>query len=168
MKILAYLAVILAFVSCSREKAADPARVVALGERATAGALIYNAFETQWAVSLPDKPNPRVPTNRFLLVHLTIVNSSAAPVTIPSLSVVDDSGEVYNELTNGTGVPNWMGILHTVKPADSEQGNVLFDAPPKHYKLKVTGESEDKFAYIDMPLNFAPENPKPTDPGVQP
>ncbi len=165
MKALVVCAAILALCSCSREKP-DTVHVFAMGERAQAGSLIYNAFENQWAVSLPDTPTARVPNNRFLLLHVTIVNSSSSPVTVPTLSLVDDAGEVYNELANGTGVQNWMGILRTVKPADSEQGNVLFDVPPKHYKLKVTGESEDKFAYIDIPLIFAPENPKPVDSGA--
>ena len=38
-------------------------------------------------------------------------------------------------------------------------GNVLFDAPPRHYKLKIQDEDSDHAALIDIPLNFVSETP---------
>ena len=130
----------------------------ALGERAQIGALIYNVFETQWNVSFGEAPNLRVPLNRFLLVRVSIVNSAGHAVPVPSLSLVDDDGNLIEESTSGEHVPNWIGIARTVAPAESEQGNVLFDVQPRHYKLKVSDEDNIKFAYIDLPLNFNPES----------
>ena len=46
-----------------------------------------------------------------------------------------------------------------VKPAESAQGNLLFDAPPAHYKLRIADENEDHVAYIDIPLSFGAEAP---------
>jgi hypothetical protein len=38
-------------------------------------------------------------------------------------------------------------------------GNAVFDAPPRHYKMKVFDETSDKAAYIDIPLSFVSETP---------
>jgi hypothetical protein len=63
-------------------------------------------------------------------------------------------------------VPQWAGYLRNVKPADNVQGNIVFDAPPAHYKLKLADETGTKFALIDIPLSFGAETPEvitPTD-----
>jgi hypothetical protein len=72
---------------------------------------------------------------------------------------VQYSGNTYNEISDGTGVPQWISYLRNVKPAESAQGNVLFDAPPRHYKLKIQDEDSEKAALIDIPLNFGAESP---------
>jgi hypothetical protein len=53
-----------------------------------------------------------------------------------------------------------------VKAAESAQGNVVFDAPPRHYKLKVTDETGDRTALIDIPLTFGSETPDIPTPGM--
>ncbi len=128
-----------------------------MGERANAGMLIYNAFDTSWPVGLGEGAAARVPRNRFLLVHMSVVNSGSQPATVPTLTLVDDQGNSYNEETSGAQVPNWMGVMRVVKPAESDQGNVLFDVQPQHYKLRISDEDGAKFAFIDLPLNFNPE-----------
>jgi len=35
----------------------------------------------------------------------------------------------------------------------------VFDAPPAHYKLRVTDENEENPAYVDIPLSFGAEIP---------
>jgi hypothetical protein len=67
---------------------------------------------------------------------------------------VDDQGRTYDEISNGEGVPQWAGYLRNLKPGASVQGNALFDAPPAHYKLKVSDENGSRTALIDMPLSF--------------
>jgi hypothetical protein len=130
-----------------------------MGERAQVGALIYNVFETQWHVTLGEGPSPRVPTGRFLLVRMSVVNSGSHDVPVPSVSLVDDDGNLIDELPSGEKVPNWMGIARTVHPAESEQGNLVFDVQPRHYRLKVSDEDAIKFAYVDLPLNL--NEPRP-------
>ena len=56
-------------------------------------------------------------------------------------------------------MPQYIGYLRSVKPAQSAQGNALFDAPPRHYKMKISDETGDKIAYVDIPLNFVSETP---------
>jgi hypothetical protein len=64
-------------------------------------------------------------------------------------------------------VPQWIGYLRTVKPAESAQGNLVFDAPPAHYKLRLTDENEENPAYVDIPLSFGAEIPPPELPALE-
>ena len=57
-------------------------------------------------------------------------------------------------------MPQYIGYLRTVKPAEAAQGHALFDAPPRHYRLRIMDENSDKMAYIDIPLSFASESPE--------
>jgi hypothetical protein len=123
-------------------------------------------FETQWLTQLGDQANPRVPQSRFFLVRTSIVNGGGSDVVSPNLTVEDDHGHVYPELSNGDGVPQWIGYLRQIKPADSAQGNLVFDAPPAHYKLRVLDEDGNRAALIDIPLSFNAETPEPPTPGA--
>jgi hypothetical protein len=127
-----------------------------MGERVQTGPLIYNAFDTHWYLTLGPGAGARVPTNRFLVVRLSISNSGATDSSVPTLSLVDDSGQTINEVSDGTGVPDWMGIVRKIKPMDMEKGTIAFDASPRHYKLRVADETDQIVAYIDLPLNLNP------------
>jgi uncharacterized protein YceK len=126
----------------------------AIGERAELGHIIYVVFEAQWMTQIGSGLDARVPKNRFLQVRLSAANSGSAEVLVPSMTLVDDDGNSYTELPNGEGVPHWIGGLRQAKPAEAVQGNVLFDAPPRHYKLRLTDENEQRTAFVDLPLTF--------------
>ena len=143
----------------------SPARTYAMGEKVLVGHLNYTVFETQWLPQLGDQAAPRVPQNRFFLVRASIVNSGASDVVAPNLTIEDDSGHVYREVSNGDGVPQWIGYLRQIKPADSAQGNLVFDAPPAHYKLRVLDEDGEHSSLIDIPLTFNAETPGLPTPG---
>lgn len=145
-----------------------PVRTYALGDKVTLGPLIYNAFETQWLTHLGDDPAPRVPQHRFFLIRVSMLNSGGSELVTPTLSIVDDSGKTYEELSNGEGVPQWIGFLRTLKPADSAQGNLVFDAPPRHYKLRVADDTGERVAMIDIPLTFNAETPQVETPAALP
>lgn len=152
-------------LSACGEKAGYKARTYPMGEKAQVGHLIYTVFETQWLTQIPQEPTPRVPQHRFFLVRLSVVNSGSADVTVPNMTIQDDRGKTYSELSSGEGVPQWIGFLRQAKPADSVQGNVVFDAPPAHYKLRVMDESDEQAALVDIPLNFGAETPDVPIPG---
>jgi hypothetical protein len=143
----------------------DKIRTYPMGERVELGHIIYTVFETEWMTQIGSGLDAKVPQNRFFLVRLSAANSGNADVLVPGMTVVDDNGNAYTELTNGDGVTNWLGILRQAKPAEAAQGNVVFDAPPRHYKLRLTDENDQKAAFVDLPLTFnaqAPELPMPT------
>jgi Domain of unknown function (DUF4352) len=145
--------------SCSPKAESQQVRTFNMGEKVTVGHMVYTVFETKWLTQLPTEPTPRVPKNRFFLVRLTAVNGGGGDVIVPDMSIEDDNGNTFAALTNGEGVPQWLGSLRKIAPAESAQGNVVFDAPPRHYKLRVTDEGGDQAALIDIPLSFNSETP---------
>jgi hypothetical protein len=156
--ILAAVAAALFLNACSRRES-FPVRSYSLGEKVAIGHIIYTVYETQWVPQFGEGPAARVPQHRFFLVRMAAVNSGGAELIVPNVSVEDDKGKSYPELSNGDGVPDWIGYLRQVKPAESTQGNLLFDAPPAHYKLRVTDEDGEHAAFIDIPLSFGAEAP---------
>jgi hypothetical protein len=141
------------------EEKSSPVRTYSMGERATVGHVVYVVFETQWLTHIGTGADARVPEHRFFLVRLSAVNSLGSDIVVPNFSIEDDSGNTYPELSSGEGVPQYIGYLRSVKPAESVQGNALFDAPPRHYKMKIADETGEKVAYIDIPLSFVSETP---------
>jgi hypothetical protein len=137
--------------SCTRKK---EIRTITMGEKAEIGPFIYQAYDTAWPLQLGE----RTPKDRFFIVHVTVTNSGGGNVNIPTLEVIDDQNRSYPELGDGTGVEKWLGLSRSIQPAEMAQGSVVFDVPPKHYRLRVADES-DNFMYIDIPLNLNSEAP---------
>jgi hypothetical protein len=135
-------------------------QVYELGNRVEAGHIIYTVYETQWLPQLGRGDAARVPKGRFFLIRLSAVNSGSEEILVPNMTIKDDEGNTLEELDNGEGVAQWLGYLRKVRPADSISGNVVFDAEPKHYQLRVTDENGEKPAIIDIPLNFSAETPQ--------
>jgi hypothetical protein len=162
---------IVGLAACSSEPAQRPLIKYNMGEKVPVGHLTYTVFESQWATHFGEGVDARVPQNRFFLVRLSAVNGGIADAPIPNFTIEDDAGHTYSELSDGEGVPTWIGYLRSAKPADYVQGNVVFDAPPAHYKLKVS-DSQQNAALIDIPLTFGAETPEitpvgPPDPTLQ-
>lgn len=137
-----------------------------MGDRVELGHLVYTVFETRWASQLGDGPTARVPQpqHRFFLIRMNVGNTASARAIVPDMSIEDDQGNSYPEVRDGDGVPEWLGFLRPVTTLDAAAGNVLFDVPPAHYRLRVTDEDSQRAALVDIPLTFrsdAPELPTP-------
>lgn len=145
-------ALIIVWTSCAQRAA--PVPTYKMGEKATVGHLVYSAFDTKWMTQIGDGVAARVPQHRFFLVRVAITNSGGEPVVTPNLSVVDDKGNSYEELSDGQGVPQWIGFLRQIAGTGTSQGNLLFDVPPGHYKLTVSDAAGQNPAMIDLPLDF--------------
>ena len=162
-----YLFAIPAFLwlsSCGGSQS-NRVKIFDMGARVEAGHLIYTVFETEWLPQIGGGDTARIPKNRFFLIRLSAVNSGSEELDVPNMTLVDDHGDTVEELQDGDQVPQWIGFVRRVKPADSISGNVVFDAEPKHYRLRVTDEDGEKAALIDIPLNFnadTPPGPLPT------
>jgi hypothetical protein len=155
---LPFLIAALLLSGCSSDKLL-PMRTFNMGERVTVGHLVYVVYETQWLTHLGEGAESRVPQHRFFLVRMSATNGGNTDLNVPALTIQDDSGAVYHEANDGTGAPQWIGLLRSVKVAESLQGNALFDAPPRHYKLKIMDENSEQAHLIDIPLSFGSETP---------
>jgi hypothetical protein len=151
--------------ACSSGDSKPATRTFNMGEKAEAGHLVYTVFETQWLTQIPQDPTPRIPQHRFFLIRLSALNGAGGEVLVPNMTLIDDKGNSYEELSNGDGVVQWIGYVRKVKPAESLQGNVVFDVAPKHYKLRVTDEDGERAVLIDIPLDFGASTPSVPVPG---
>jgi hypothetical protein len=139
-----------------------PPKVVAyeMGRRVSLGHLVYTVFETQWLTQLGSGAAMRIPEHRFFLIRLSAVNGGSEEMAIPNVTIEDDQNNSFDELSNGEGVPQWVGYLRQAQPAESIDGNVIFDVEPRHYRIRVFDETGDHSALIDIPLNFNAESPE--------
>jgi hypothetical protein len=99
----------------------------------------------------------RSPKNRFLLLTISVTNGGGADISVPMLSLEGPNGEKYQELSDGASVPNWLGVLRTVRPAETLQGRIVFDVPLSTFRLGLpdTGESGyEKFAWVNIPMSL--------------
>jgi hypothetical protein len=152
------LAVCLATCSGCAPARVPEARIHRMGERVTVGSFVYNIFDNQWKTELGEGPDARIPKDRFFLVHMSILNGGSAVFLVPTLTLVDDAGESYPELSNGDQAPSWLGFLCRVKPTETLQGDIVFDVPPKHYRLRVSDENDQRHEEVDLPLSFSDQN----------
>lgn len=151
---------------CSPRAGAARQAAYRMGERVQVGPLIYVVLDAEWLDRLGEPPNARLPRQRFLSVRLSITNSGAAPADVPRLSISGAAGDKHPELTDGPAVPEWLGYVRTVKPADTLYGRVVFDAPASDYQLDLRNDDdlEDAlFATVELPLQLdrprAPRSP---------
>lgn len=143
-------------------------KIFDMGSRVEVGHLIYTVFETQWLPQIGAGDTARVPKNRFFLIRLSAVNSGSEELLVPNVTLQDDQGNTVDELSDGDQVSQWIGFVRKIRPADSISGNVVFDAEPKHYRLRVTDENGEKTALVDLPLNFNGDLPPVAVPGSTP
>jgi len=150
-----FMPVAILLVGCQRET--DQKLTYAMGERVTNRPLTYVVVESAWATQLGDVFQARVPQNRFLTLTLSVTNGGGAPVSLPLFTLEDGNGKQYRELSDGTGVSNWIGILRTIDPGQTQQGKLLFDVPLTAFKLRLPNDGEpgyEKFAIVDIPLRI--------------
>ena len=136
-----------------------------MGDRVELGHLVYTVFETRWASQLGDGPTARVPQHRFFLVRMNVGNTANGRAIVPNMTLEDDHGNSYTEIRDGESVPDWLGFLRPVTTLEAAAGNALFDAPPAHYRLRITDEDSQRAALVDIPLSFreeAPDLPAPS------
>jgi hypothetical protein len=153
--------ILLAFSACSRFSGKNQPTIYSAGDKATSGGLIYNLIDAERSQQIgDDAATARTAGQRFYLLKVTVSNTTTDDTPIPGMTLVDDSGETYPELADGIGITNWLGVIRKVAPAQTEQGVVLFDAPPKHYRLRLNDPLDDKEIAIDIPLSFVRDTPK--------
>lgn len=133
-------------------------KVYQMGQRAEAGSIVYILLEARWKTQLGEAAGARIPRHRFLLLRVSVTNGSPKEAGIPLMALIAPGGEVYNELTDGEGVFDWLGMLRHLQPVESVAGWVLFDVPRGNYRLRVSDDAFDpaavKAALIEVPLGF--------------
>lgn len=148
--------------SSSNPAPSSEVRVVPVGEQGIAGHLTYSVSESQEAQQLGDGAETRTPQERFILVQVAINNTGNTDSPIPAITLVDSNGKEHNELTDGTGVSQWLGVVRHVAPNQTERGIVIFDAPPGHFRMKISDETMTNEVLMDLPSSVIREKASPT------
>jgi len=128
-----------------------------MGERITNGPMAYNVVQTTWRTQLGDVFSTRTPQNRFLLIMLSATNGGGKEVSLPFFTLEGPNGKEYREVETGDGVDNWFGLLRTLNPAETRQGNLAFDVPLTSYRLRLTDGGEpgtEKMVWVEIPLRL--------------
>lgn len=133
-----------------------------MGERVPVGQMTYNVVESAWKTQLGESFQVRTPEQRFLLIKLSVTNGTGKDVSIPLLTLEAPDGQTYRELDNGEGVDNWFGLLRTISPGETQQGNIVFDVPLTSYKLRILDLADpelQRYVSVRIPLQLDPDLP---------
>jgi len=160
---------VLSMGGCQR---AGPSRTdFSMGERVPVGQMTYSVVESAWRAQLGEGFKIRTPEQRFLLIKISVTNGTGKDVSIPLLTLEGSNGQTYREIADGEGVDNWFGLLRTLNPGETQQGNVLFDVPLTSYKLRVPDVNVSGFegyASVEIPLRMDSDVPvaSPINPDI--
>lgn len=141
-----------------------------MGERVTVENISYTVLGADWVEAIGEGVNARIPEHRFLLLRVSANNDSGSPAEMGIFKIIASNGTEYDEIANGAGVAEWLGMARELDAKDSRQGVVLFDAPKAVYELQVAdafydGESGSA-ALIQIPIR--PEAKEPAVSGALP
>jgi hypothetical protein len=141
----------LAVVGC-RTARQEPLR--AINDRIEVGSVIYTVFDAEWRDSLP---GGKYPKNKYLVIRLSMTNSGGRPVDVPLLELLNEKGEASPELLEIEGLDEWLGLLRSIDPAQSEVGRIVFDVPAGSYRLRLTDGGEvdmERTALVEIPYRL--------------
>jgi Domain of unknown function (DUF4352) len=142
-------------VGCSH--ADPPPSEYSMGEKVTIGNLTYVVHDSSWYGQLGDVLKIRPPQQRFLILAISVTNGGGNDASLPLLTLQNSDGRDFLESENGEGVDNWMGLLRTISPAQTQEGRILFDVPLTSYRLRLTdgaGPGLEKYAWVSIPLRM--------------
>ncbi|MDZ4801115.1 MAG: DUF4352 domain-containing protein [Bryobacteraceae bacterium] len=129
-----------------------------MGERVQMGTMVYTVLEVQWRPGLNDAGSGRPPKHRYAFVRLSVTNSGGSVAGIPGFTLIGVKDERFMETTEGLeDVPNHLGVLRMIQPAQTEQGVVIFDAPIAAYKFMISDGGEpgsEKFSRVELPVSL--------------
>ena len=139
-----------------------------MGERVELGPFTYTVVENSWRGDLGEGFQVRNAKNRFLVLNISVTNGGGSEASVPMLALEGSSGQLFQELSDGSGLTNWLGILRSVKPAETLQGRIVFDVPLGAYRLRLPDGGEtgyEKYSWVTIPLNMDPTTVQAPLPG---
>lgn len=148
------------FLSACGESTSTDSFVYKMGEKVSVGSLVYTVLEAEWKSELGGGQGglPQTPKHRFLIVKISMTNGGGAQATIPLLTLENANKNSIMEVSEVKDVPNWLGLVRLVNPAQTDQGYIVFDVPTGAYKLRVTDGKEtgsETTRLIDIPLSLS-------------
>ncbi|MCW5963820.1 MAG: DUF4352 domain-containing protein [Bryobacterales bacterium] len=129
-----------------------------MGETVTLGNVEHAVLSAEWKAALGQGAETRMPSQQFLVLRMATTNKQGDGAEIASMRLVAANGTEYEELADGSGLPDWFGLVRMLNPGESRQGTVLFDAPRAVYTLKLTEPAIDgddaNVALVEIPIRI--------------
>ena len=150
------------FVFSACQRPAQTRMEFSMGEKVPVGQVTYSIVESSWRTQLGESFRVRYPEQRFLVIKISVTNGTGQDISIPLLTLENSNRQTYRELDNGDGVGNWFGLLRTVNPGQTEQGNIVFDVPLTSYQLRLPDVSDpglEKYVTVQIPLRLDSDIP---------
>lgn len=166
-KLTAPVFLVFLLIGCEKPKPANVKHE--MGERVSMGPLSYVVVESSWKNQLGEGFSVRSPQHRFLLLKISVTNTSTAELSVPKLSLQGSNDQMYEELADYTGVPNSLGLLRNIAPAQTIQGNIAFDVPLTSFRLRVPDDGAsgyEKYDWIEIPLSIDADSVQAPLPGT--
>jgi len=165
---LLLVALCLLMISCGGDS--GKTSYVAMGEAVTLGSVSHTVLGAEWSTGIGSGAAARVPQDQFLTIRIALANTADTEAEIAQMQLIAADGTEYEELADGSGLLDWLGLVRTLPAKDSRQGSVLFDAPRGVYNLKLTEQTVDgsdaDVAFVEIPLrldnNAIPTGADPT------
>lgn len=134
----------------------QPPPIHKIGDNVEVGGLVYTIAEADWMNDIQTGGGTRTPQQKFLVIRLSIRNTSNKEVTLPLLNAVKGGpgGAEMLELSESSGIEDWLGVLRTLNPTETKTGRIVFDMPMGAYVLRLTDGAEpdkEKTAFVAMP-----------------
>jgi hypothetical protein len=168
--VLSGLAVLTMFTfgACKKEEGEQtsaPKGTHEIGNPVKVGKLTYQVIDTEWRDVLDGALGQRIPKNQFLVVQVSVTNNDADEAHAPLLVLLDKDEKAYREEDKGDGLANWLGLIRTLGPGETQQGSMLFDVPAGSYRLQLSsgGDAEsEKNALVNLPYKLTIPDAAPT------
>lgn len=157
-----------AFLLAACGEPSAPVKYARMGEALVLGNVEHTVLVADWRGSLGEGASARLPNEQFLVLRIALSNQTEAPADIASMRLIAPDGTEYEELADGSGLAEWLGLVRTLSAKQGRQGDVLFDAPRGVYKLKLTEHSADgdeaNVAMVEIPVRLDEVLPAEMDP----
>ena len=131
-----------------------------IGDLVTCGKLNYTVLEVVYKSQLGSGPVGRLPKSMFIAIRIQ-ATTSADNTSMPMLRLEAENETMYPELVDASDQEGWLGILRRVQPGTTEDGWIVFDAPPSNYGLWLSDgklEDEQKMA-VKIPIQISSGGP---------
>ena len=108
---------------CSNQKVTEARNITYnMGERVEVKGVVYSVLDAEWLPSIGEGADQKLPKHRFLVLRVAITNGTGAQVNVPFLSLEGGKGDPIMEVDDAKGLPQWLGIVRLVNPAQTEDG----------------------------------------------
>ena len=152
------LGLLLLLAGCGETVSTDTF-VYKMGDKVPIGTMVYTVLEAEWRSELRGEDGlPQTPQNRFLLLKVSMTNGGGAQVTIPLLTLENAKKDSIMEVSAVKHLPNWLGLVRMVQPAQTDTGTIVFDVPTASYRLRATDGKEtgtETTRLIEIPLSMS-------------